>query len=278
MMNTTKNITRKIALMAIAGMALATTTAHAVTYVQGDLLMGFRDTDGTASIVVNIGQLSTYRDYNNPSADFSVNVGNLGSLLTANFGAGWATDSTIKWGVMGTGDSNAAFGIDPADTLYISQAQTTFGTATVNYPSVSTGNRGIVANNFSTVQTGAAGFSTLTAAAGSTVAAVWDFSAPSDYSEFASTAFGFGSFSAFESTFAGGATNTAIDLWRINGTGTTVANQQRLGTFWIDGTGAVSFGEGPSIAAVPEPSRMVLLGVGLVGLVLRRRRSAAVAA
>jgi hypothetical protein len=77
--------------------------------------------------------------------------------------------------------------------------------------------------------------------------------------------------------FGAGTSGTALDLFRSLGTttGASPSGTARVGsyegTFHINGSGVVSYATTP--AAVPEPSRALLLGLSATGLLFRRRRS-----
>lgn len=280
MMNTTRNITRKIALMAIAGMALATTSAHAVvTYEQGDLLLGFRKAGVSTDVVINIGQASLYRD---ATSNFNVSVGNLSSLLSANFGGTWATDSGLLWSVIGAPTTTADFNGDTLGTFYVSREETTAFTQSALY-SVNSTNRDLVDPRIQSVQNL---FNGLTEAGGNNFAALWDNTvtvgiAEGDWSDAmigtGRSNLAFGSFAPtqIQGGDPSGISTNGLDLYRLlAGSGGTTGETYE-GTFRIDSTGALAFNTAPSVAAVPEPSRMILLGVGLAGLVMRRRRNVA---
>ena len=71
----------------------------------------------------------------------------------------------------------------------------------------------------------------------------------------------------------GGFNGVALDLF-----GELAANSATYqGTFTVDSSGDVNFSASPPGAA-PEPGRIVLLGLGLAGLVYRRRRPSKLAA
>lgn len=118
-----------------------------------------------------------------------------------------------------------------------------------------------------------------TATANSTVGAVIGIGTSNDYTEFVPPSSGtyFGSLTS--STELSSLSTGKLDLFRIleNNTGATVAASangvsQYQGYFTISSAGAISFN--PEVSAAPEPSRFVLLGLGLSGLLMRRRRKA----
>ena len=78
-----------------------------------------------------------------------------------------------------------------------------------------------------------------------------------------------------EGNVGAGASGTALDLYRILNTTSgasptgTVGVGSWEGTFTISNGGVVGF----AVAAVPEPSRALLAGLGLAGVAFRRRRT-----
>ncbi|CAN5763628.1 hypothetical protein BH11VER1_BH11VER1_29860 [soil metagenome] len=292
---------RVLAIAAFAAMGLLTSpSAQAVvTYSQGDLLMGFRKV-GFSDVVINIGSAGTlYRD---AASNFTVTTGDLGGLLTTNFGATWYSDSSLLWGVFGspnaTGANATLFNGDFGKTIYVSKEQTTIGTQstpltdaggtlfTGTSPNVTTRNG--ASADIATLQTA---FAARPEAPSNAFATIWDpatvNAVASDWTD-AVTGFGrsglaFNTFTpgAIQGGDALGLQNNGLDLYRVTGNsaganGGGIAGYE--GTFFIDNTGAVTFSTTPSIAAVPEPSRAVLLAAGLCSLVLRRRRRIAVQA
>ena len=95
------NSKKAITLLAVAGLAFASTAVHAATtaYTTGDLILGFRQTGATSSLLVNIGQAGGYRD---GTTTGNLSLGNLGADLTSLFGSGWSSDATVFWGVVGS--------------------------------------------------------------------------------------------------------------------------------------------------------------------------------
>lgn len=269
----------KLAAFAAAVLGLASfalpAQAQVVSYTSGDLLMGFHKAGETTDVVINIGQASLYRD---AASGFSVNVGNLGTLLGDTFGANWYNDSSLQWSVVG---NPGGVGGDNINTGYITREQTTIDTQSAAY-SVSSTNRAILASNFQTMKNQ---FILQDSATGNTNAVLWDSTQLAgpyvDWTEGmsdlapSSLAMGVFSYSLVNGADATGIDypGTALDLYRLLGgqNGTTGVSYE--GTFRIDNTGAVTFGLTPGIAAVPEPSRALLLAFGLALPLLRRRRA-----
>jgi len=115
MKSITRNILTLLAPLAFLAMG---TTAHATTYTTSassdDLFIGFHQTGNGSDYLVDIGQASTF------TSSKTLSLGSIALDLAAVFGSGWASDSTISWGVAGT-TYLTAVGSDPAKTVYVSK-------------------------------------------------------------------------------------------------------------------------------------------------------------
>jgi hypothetical protein len=111
---------------AFAGSAFA---ERALTYNDGDLVLGFRATDRTNDYLVNIGQPAQFVKVA-PGSTFQIDLGNASADLTTAFGSDWFTRidpktgrNAVLWSVVG-GRQVAASG-DPANTLYSTNPSST---------------------------------------------------------------------------------------------------------------------------------------------------------
>lgn len=279
MMNTTKNIARKIALMAITGLALATTAAHAtVTYTSGDLLLGFRSSDSgvTTSVVVNLGNAGFFRDQTTDI--LSLSIGSINDDLTTAFGAGWATDPNLYWGAaMGVSQSLGING-DSLNTLYATRPEAVFGTVGTAFNRASSSTQATPRNAINSAGSVFNSFALAgaTAGANNNVIIEDNNTGSLDWAAFnpGVTSFGYGTFGNIQGNSATGITDTALDLFRAT-PGAGAGSYE--GTFTIDSLGFISYGAN-GVAAVPEPSRAILLAAGIFSIVFRRRRSIKIAA
>lgn len=251
-------------------------------YTTGDLLLAFRSTNATANtFVVDIGQASLYRD-STSTIDVTGALGaTLNAGLTAAFGAGWASDTGLTMGVLGQGFPLSGDGTQRA--VYVGASGTT-------YSQLSTGDlNGLQSNIFNTSNNAAGNgsFSTFVANGANAAnvslggnGAVIATSLDNDYTDYAglSAYMGYLPAGGNELNVVNGLSGSKLDLYRIlqNLTSATdapsaVRTPQYQGSFSISNTGAVTFTS--DVAAAPEPSRVILLGLGLGGLFFRRRRA-----
>lgn len=254
-------------ILALAAILLVS-SAHA-DYVDGDIFLGFRATSGTGnqqSILIDVGNFSRFTRAT--TTPFSLNLNILNDLNTV-FGSSpsWNTLSTVRWG---------AIGFDPtAHALYNTKAEVTLGVHPVGNAKRSAnqqdstgaklGNLGLLFNvDLFNGQAANGGTSTFAVIENST-----DTNASTNY--WGATAntptFGLANWN-IEGNFGSGTGAAAahLDFYNIqpgaSGTGAYV------GTFSIDDLGNVSF-----VGIVPEPTSGVLLGLGALGLLARRRRN-----
>lgn len=256
-------------LLALAGMVLVSATAQAVTtYTADDLVIGFRQAGNANSLLVNLGQAFNYRDTTAGFTPISGLTG-LGADLASAFGSDWYTTQSggaITWGVVGAVGASAVSGglvTDGARTLYGTRAETTFGTQSTAYNRQSTS---LQSTPSTAIQTMGSVFAGQTLSGGYNVGLLQANSTSNSWNSYLSTTqFGYNGIWNLEGTLSSG---SALDLFRM-ATGSGSGSYE--GTFTIASDGAVSFGASPP-GSVPEPGRFAFLGLGLGGLMLRRRR------
>ncbi len=264
------NSKKAITLLAVAGLAFASTAVHAATtaYTTGDLILGFRQTGATSSLLVNIGQAGGYRD---GTTTGNLSLGNLGADLTSLFGSGWSSDATVFWGVVGTPGS-ASFNSDPGNTLYATKPEGTFGVQEAAYERLSSATQGNGRSNIVSMATAYAGKTSTT---NSDVALAQLNTATNSWSSFNPGGTSFSYFSGMEGNFGSGVASSALDLFRMTPDSLAAVNFGNYeGSLTINSSGVVNFGL-TTPGAVPEPGRAALMGLGLGGFLLRRRRPAA---
>ncbi len=88
-------VTKTLLALAAAGTLAATASALPTTYTQGDFLLGFRQVGNNNSVVVDLGPIA---DFTSPQ-NFTINAG---STLSAQYGAGWATDPNVFFSAVAT--------------------------------------------------------------------------------------------------------------------------------------------------------------------------------
>jgi hypothetical protein len=270
--------TKIIALLALASSALVIPANAAVTFSNGDLILAIRGGTEAKTLFVNLGLATGYRDATTGNA----NVVTILSDLDANF-TGWKTRSDVTWGLFGVRATNtltAGVNGDPGQTIYVSRAQTTLGTQATAWGStgqtVGQTAHTNAATNMNTVQ-GVFDVATGTDNLPSQAAVLAD-AASGSYGTNGSTWAAFTNGGGTRGNFGAGTAGTALDLFRSLGTTTGASPSGTLrvgsyeGTFFINDFGVVSYATSP--AAIPEPSRALLLGLSATGLLFRRRRSA----
>jgi hypothetical protein len=300
----------KLAAMLVAsGSLVAASTSNAASYVAGDLVLFFFQENGSQTVYANLGQAYTYRGAAAGSQDATAvtnilesrgstqsgaAVTNLGTTLTNAFGASWASMTNLYAGLAAvrsssTSTSATAVNGDPSRTIYTSVANnlvnepggrvvpgntdmTTIASGIISMNSKFLGSNDIlqagVADSFIDEQNPFFASGSLDTAFGSLAGGVAQVG----------TATSLGSFGDVSNV------EFALDLHRIlatnGGAGTITAGLDSEGntipvrtstyegTITINSSGVVGF------SAVPEPSSVMLLGLGAGALAFRRRRSA----
>lgn len=287
-------ITKKhlLTMFTMAGILVAASSVKAASIVNGDLLLGFRVTGGTgagtdlivragSSGAAGIGNAVTFRDATSNIAT----VVDVGAELSAIYGAGWATRADLSWGVVGvrsassTGGGSAVNGNTPGRSPFIGIAQSSSNPAvqSSSAPEAANGTaRASLSNAINAINTAfAAGADTGISAA---EAIYLSSTALGGYTEQQANFFTLAG--GTEVSNASGIDNTGLDLYWITNTNSgaldngvpvtsTVGQGIYQGSFQISSSGVVSF----NVAAVPEPSRALLAGLGLAGVAFRRRRT-----
>ncbi len=263
----------------VCGAFSASSLRAAMTYTQGDLLLVFRQTGNNQTYMVDLGSATTFRDATN-----TINLGITGIAadLSGAFGSTWYTDGTVFASIVGGNNQTTALPGDGTGgtlpyynkSIYVSKS----GTGSLSDTPFNTLAQSTVANMANTIGVTLGNvFAAGTATGNNSVGTFIPTSTANDYTDLIppTTANYFGGLTASTEVNPNG----TFDLYRIlaNTNGATDAPSgngvsQYQGAFTISSGGAVSFA--PQVSAVPEPSRVILMGLGLSGLLLRRRRKA----
>jgi len=225
----------------------------------GDFLIGFRQEGNTNSVLADIGPIVDL------TASHTFPLGDLGTHLSTTFGANWATDVTVWFGLAATNRPG-----DVARTNYVtlwSQIRPTPWNRLTSTNSLNLQNKVIAMGNqynaFSSQQT-----------PGNTAVVEPQAMAPDGYREYmpggtndaghASGNISFGFFNpTTEANFGGGIFNASLHLIQLvpgSGPGTL------LGTFSLSPDASTL-----TYTVVPEPSTFALVALGLVNVVVFRR-------
>jgi len=293
-----------LGVVALGLAAVSHVNAQTNTVALGDILLGFYQnipgsppTAGPNTYIYNLG---TGSDWLNNTITL-VNIGNINHDLTTAFGAGWATDTTLRMSVLGGFDqTGGSANLDPARTIYFSKGITgSFNPRSTTAMTMSSTVRGTAANNIAANYLVGMNAEPLNGATdgGSAApykAAIVPTSHNNDLAQYSvpttTTYFGtsvdpnasLGTALGTSSSDGGYTVQAAVDLYRVLHTNVgadltaglsagnaIVGTGQYIGSFTLSSTGDVR------MDAVPEPSTYALLGLaGVVFMAVLRRRGA----
>jgi hypothetical protein len=290
-------------LLVASGSLAAASSAHAAAYATGDLVLYFFQEGGSQTVYANLGAATGFRGSVAGPSDVVSNLdvkgwgSSLGSTLTSAFGSSWASLDNLYAGLIA---SNNAFVSLTTAAVNGDSNRTAYFSAPNNLAEEVLG-RNIGGNSAMTV------LATQIAALGSGFTGTNDFlivpAGPSNQIMGQNPFLTSGQLDMAFLTFDGGIAQVgtsgtygsagdvsnvefALDLHRmlaapnapgtINGVdadGNAIAARTSMyeGTITIDSNGVVGF---QALEAVPEPSSVMLLGLGAGALAFRRRRSA----
>ena len=269
------------ALVGLAGAALSVSTANAQSKINvsaGDLVLGFFATSGTGAgqdLEVDLGNAEKYITATPGQViNLSGSTGLALADITATYGSGWASNSTLEWGVI-AGNTVTPIAGATTDSIWASDPETTPGTPSTPWVAST---RSSQANGSSEALTAEIGLNGATSTGNSSEAAVINGAIGDSYQATDNASQG-ASFDYFNGNFAvdnpvTNVTSSKNSLSQLDALYTATSDHPShvLGTFDLNTTtGTFTF------TAVPEPSSIGLTGVGFLSLIgfvaLRRRRS-----
>ncbi len=235
--------------------------------VSGDLYLAFRaegGTGGSLSYIVKIGQDTVFRSAAADSSFSVTGLGNIGADLAATYGSNWNSRSDLYWGIFGVRPSASSI-------LYASRERSAVAEPAADWPLLDLTGRNTTASQITSVLESIGGYKELDATSNSSVAALQPNSSDaSSYNKQVATpgTNDFGSLSewtSIEGSFATGVSGTALDLFRIAGSGVT-----RVGTFSLNSSGTLNFkAAGSGTPAAPQittpPSDATAFSGGIAG-------------
>lgn len=277
-----KSIAAATALVLLAGTVHAASLLNGTTGA-GELFVGLRASAGQGlakNVVIDLGSVSALSLL---PAGSVVTLGNIGTDLTAQYGASWWERTDLAWSAVAGVASTAT--ADPTSTLYGGvSANGLFPLSTVGYTRAANNAQLSIANLITSMASGANGFTVAATGATSNIAIENTGDANSWSSKFGASPFnGFATPSGqvFEQAFTVGAVapgvEGALDVYRMFKTGTadgdlggatTGPGSYQL-TLEIDQSGVIK----GNVLPVPEPASIGLLMSGGMLFLASRRRS-----
>lgn len=233
--------TTPIKLVAVSGLLLSALNVSAAVVpapVTGDLYVAFRATGGTGgsdSYIVKLGQDTPFRS---AAAGTTITVSGLGNIATdlvSKYGANWHSRPDVFWGI---------FGVRPSanSIIYSSRERDPVGTVSPSWSLLDQTARNTTSSQITSVLESIGGYKGREATANSPVATFQpNSSSASSYAYQVGTpgTNDFGSLSewtSIEGDFGGGASGTALDLYRTANSGVS-----RVGHFTISNAGVIQF-------------------------------------
>jgi len=260
------------ALLALAGMALMTSAAQAANVTaprtnynadngtNGDLILVIagNNTGGTpVDLEFDLGLAST--TFTNASSVVNLSTTVLASTIASTFGAGWFSDTTLTWGVVGTVNSTLS-----GNAIIWATSPTTTARTSAPLQNNTTGQLQLSENNIHGIYSNLNNDPNVNGAAPHGAAVVLQTNAASYTLEEGSSnnAFGLGT---IDGQLAGTGAQV-LDLYQLSGAAGS-GNGLLLGTFSITNSGnTVSF------TPVPEPSTYAMVGLGAIAILFLARR------
>lgn len=238
-------LSRLLTLLALgAGALLMAPPARAATSTDGDIFLGVRAGSGTGSsktYVVNLGQASQFE---NASSAIKLNLGGVGTDLTATFGSTWNSRASVYWGIAGTVGAFAPIGSDPANTV--------FGSRSIQTPwlRANASQMGAVTNSLRSLSSGfraslAPGSATNSVIQNNTDINSWSSFQTGGVNAGPAPGYSFAFFNpSVEASFENGVAGAVLHFYRVKPAtvvGEIDTNSDYLGRFLITSSGEVTF-------------------------------------